>query len=153
MSSETNSLKDKLLSPDSKIRQRAIEQLVQTGNTADLKLLMKTVFSKRIGNTPSMAIKAIGNSGNEAAINILVEVYPNLHQNEKKLIIESVSRLGAFSSLIDGDPMHPNIQDQLWALLFGVNSDQFKNILTLDRKQFEKELESASRLTAHWKKK
>lgn len=153
MKSSTNIFQSKLLSPDPKIRKLAIDQLAKSKDSKLLKLLMQQVLSKRIGNMPSLAIKAIGDSGNDAGISILIEIYGQVNDVEKKLIIESISKLGAFSSHMDGNVLHKNIQEQLWPLLFGLNSDQFRQMHNLNRKQFEEKLESASRITAHWKKK
>lgn len=98
MKIDTEIYKEKLLSDDNKVRIESIQQLAYSQNTKELEFLMNTVFKKRIGNGPANAIKALGNSQNAAAINILIEFYTLAHTNERKLIIESLLKLGVFKS-------------------------------------------------------
>jgi hypothetical protein len=113
---------------------------------------MNFLFENSIGNGPSIAIKAIGNYKNELGKNILVEVYGRANDNEKKLIIESLLKLGVFKKYFSGNHLHKNIQEQLWALLSSLNSDKLKNILSLGQQEFKDKLDFAWKTTKHWRK-
>jgi hypothetical protein len=149
---ETELYKSKLLSQDSKIRMEAINQLAKSGDTKQLKFLMNFLFENSIANGPSIAIKAIGNSKNESGKNVLVDVYGRANDNEQKLIIESLFKLGVFKNLFSGNQFHKNIQEQLWPLLSGLKSSQLKNILSLGQQEFKKKLDFAWSMTKHWRK-
>ncbi len=113
---------------------------------------MNFLFENSIGNGPSIAIKAIGNSKNELGKNVLVEVYGRANSNEKKLIIESLLKLGVFKNFFSGNQLHKNIQEQLWPLLSSLKSAQLKNILSLGQQEFKEKLDFAWRTTKHWRK-
>jgi hypothetical protein len=149
---ETEVYKSKLLSEDSKIRMEAINQLAKSGDTKQLKFLMNFLFENSIANGPSIAIKAIGNSQNEFGKNVLVDVYGRANDNEQKLIIESLLKLGVFKKFFAGYQLHKNIQEQLWPLLSGLKSDKLKNILSLGQQEFKEKLDSAWKTTKHWRK-
>ncbi len=152
MKTDTETYKSKLLSKDSKVRIAAINKLAKSGNINQLMFLMKLLFEKRIANGPSIAIKAIGNSKNECGEKILVEIYGLANDNEKKLIIESLFNLGTFKHFFAESHLYKNIQEQLWALLFGLSSDQLNNILSLGQNEFQEKLDFAWKTTKHWRK-
>lgn len=131
----------------------AINQLAKSGDMKQLEFLMRLLFENRIGNGPSIAIKAIGNANNEFGKSILVEMYGLANDNERKLIIESLIKLGVFKDFFPGgNHLHKNIQEQLWALLFASNSKQLKNILALGQQEFKEKLDFAWKSTSHWRK-
>lgn len=152
MKTEREIFKEKLLSKDSKERTEAINQLAKSGDMKQLEFLMNFLFENSIGNGPSIAIKAIGNSKNELGKNVLVEVYGRANSNEKKLIIESLLKLGVFKNFFSGNQLHKNIQEQLWPLLSSLKSAQLKNILSLGQQEFKEKLDFAWRTTKHWRK-
>jgi hypothetical protein len=129
----------------------AINQLAKSGDMKQLEFLMNLLIEKKIGNGLSIAIKAIGNSKNEFGKDILVNIYGIANNNEKKLIIESLLKLGIFKNFFSGNQLHKNIQEQLWPLLSSLKSDQLKNILLLGQQQFKEELDFAWRTTKHWR--
>ena len=143
MKAETEIYKSKLLSKDSKIRMEAINQLAKSGDMKQLEFLMNLLIEKKIGNGLSIAIKAIGNSKNEFGKDILVDIYGIANGNERKLIIESLLKLGVFKNFFSGNQFHKNIQEQLWPLLSGLKSDKLKNILSLGQQEFKEKLDFA----------
>ena len=152
MKTEMEIYKENLLSKDSKVRMEAINQLAKSGDMKQLAFLLNFLFENSIGNGPSIAIKAIGNAQNESGKNILVEVYGRANDNEKKLIIESLFKLGAFKNYFSGNHFHKNIQEQLWPLLFALSSDKLRNILSLGQQEFKEKLDFAWKTTKHWRK-
>jgi hypothetical protein len=153
MKTETQTYKAKLLSKDSKIRQAAINQLAKSGDIKQLEFLMHVLFEKRVGNDLSYAINSIGNFQNECGKKSLIEIYGSVNDNEKKLIIKSLLKLGVFKNFFSGNHLNKSIQEQLWALLFGLNSDQLKNIISLGQQEFKDKLDFAWRTTKHWRNK
>ena len=130
----------------------AINQLAKSGDMKQLEFLMNLLIEKKIGNGLSIAIKAIGNSKNEFGKDILVDIYGIANGNERKLIIESLLKLGAFKNFFSGNQLHNNIQEQLWSLLSSLNSNKLKNILSLGQQEFKEKLDFAWRTTKHWRK-
>jgi hypothetical protein len=152
MKTEMEIYKENLLSKDSKVRMEAINQLAKSGDVKQLEFLLNFLFENSVGNGPSIAIKAIGNTQNETGKTVLVEVYGRANDNEKKLIIESLFKLGVFKNFFSGNQLHKNIQEQLWPLLSGLNSDKLKIILSLGQQGFKEKLDFAWRTTKHWRK-
>lgn len=152
MKTETEEYKAKLFSKESKVRLEAINHLAKSDDIKQLEFLMNVLFKKRIGNGSSIAIKAIGKFQNKFGKSILLETYGLANYNEKKLIIEALLKLGVFKNFFSGNHLSKNIQEQLWALLFGLNSDQLKSILSLEPKEFKEKLDFAWKSTKHWRK-
>lgn len=152
MKTESETYKAKLLSKDSKIRNAAIHQLAQSGDAGQLDLLLRVLVDKRIGNGLSTAIKAIGDFQNTAGKNALIEIYGAVNDNDKKLVIAGLLKLGTFEKFFPGGAATKHMQDQLWALLFGLNSAQLKSILALSPGEFMIKLDSAWKSTKHWRK-
>ena len=103
---ESETYKAKLLSKDSKIRNAAIHQLAQSGDAGQLDLLLRVLVDKRIGNGLSTAIKAIGDFQNTAGKNALIEIYGAVNDNDKKLVIAGLLKLGTFEKFFPAEAYH-----------------------------------------------
>jgi len=144
--------KEKILSGEPKIRAAALNELCRYGTAPQLESLMALLLKNRVGNTVSLAIKAIGTSGNAEGVNALIEAYGTAKINEQKLIIESLLKLGVFRNFFEGNALHPNIMQQLWPLLQGCRIDQLKKIMSLTPEEFRKQIDFAWHSTKHWRK-
>lgn len=153
MSKTDADIKDKLFSKDSKIRKMEIEQTAKSGSSKQLALLMNLLVKQRLGNGLPVAIKAIGNSHNGHGKEGLINIYGQVNTIEKKLIIESLLKLGAFKDFFDGNHIHKNVSEQLWALLFSANSNKLRQLLALEPEEFQAELDFARKATKHWRNK
>jgi hypothetical protein len=152
MKTETENLRAKLLSKDPKIQQETIVQMAKSDDIKQLEFMMNVLLEKRIGNGLSNAIKTIGNSENEIGQKILIAIYGSAKDNDKKLIIAALLKLGAFKNFFPGNQQSKNIAEQLWPLLFGLNSTQLENILSLGEAEFKNKLDFARKTTKHWRK-
>jgi hypothetical protein len=141
-----------LTSNDATQRSATIHQIVLNEGERQLSALMELLFQKRIGNGVAIAIQAMGDSNRSLCIPILIDAFGPAHDNEKHLIIQALLKLGAFEGCFPGSKPNPNIEAQLWSLLFGSNSNQLRNTLALSPTEFEAKLKFAWQTTKHWRK-
>jgi hypothetical protein len=151
MKTEIENYAEKILSQNSEISTKAIKQIAQMGDYKQLSSLFSLLLKKHVGNGVTIAVKAIGNAQNQGGKDFLIACYEQANENEKKLIIESLLKLGVFKKHFFGKHYPVNIQEKLWALFSGLNSSKLKAMLSLETKEFHEKLDFAWKITKHWR--
>lgn len=142
-------LERNIQSKDKSVQQKALQSITTIINQKDLTSTLN--YFKKKGNTFSIIIKALGNSNNTSAIEALINCYSSSNHHYRRLILKSLLKLGAFSSLVDGNQTHPNIEKKVWAMVFGYSSKQLNEVLKLDKQSFQSKIDFAWKTFNHKK--